>query len=143
LWRTRQQYYRQVAELLASNFTQTVEASPVLGAHQPASLRRRSRIGSRPASQRSSASRLAEWLRCADLQSFLSRLMLSERDQLTKGDAITVARIERGVPVLPAWITDAAGSVLASFGKGIVADRAAVAAAMTQSWSIEGRSKRW
>jgi len=30
----------------------------------------------------------------------LSRLLLSERDHLTKGDAITVARIERGVPVL-------------------------------------------
>jgi transposase len=87
----------------------------------------------------------------------LSRRLLSERDQLTKGDAITVARIERDVPVLvsardlverfhrmvrdrdsaalPAWITDAAGSVLASFGKGIIADRAAVAAAMTQPWS--------
>src|SRR6266852_1550317 len=87
----------------------------------------------------------------------LSRLLLSERDHLTKGDAITVARIERSVPVLvsarelverfhqmvrdrdpaalPAWITDAAGSVLASFGKGIVADRGAVAAAMTQPWS--------
>jgi hypothetical protein len=30
----------------------------------------------------------------------LSRLLLSERDQLTKGDAITVARIEKGVPTL-------------------------------------------
>jgi hypothetical protein len=87
----------------------------------------------------------------------LSRLLLSERDQLTKGDAITVARIERGVPALvsardlverfhrmvrdrdpaalPAWITDAAGSVLASFGKGLVADQDAVAAAMIQPWS--------
>ena len=87
----------------------------------------------------------------------LSRLLLSERDHLTKGDAITVARIERSVPVLvsarelverfhqmvrdrdpaalPAWITDAASSVLASFGKGIVADRSAVAAAMSQPWS--------
>jgi transposase len=68
-----------------------------------------------------------------------------------------VARIERAVPVLvsardlverfhgmvrdrdpdalPTWIADAAGSVLASFGKGIVADRAAVTAAMTQPWS--------
>jgi transposase len=71
--------------------------------------------------------------------------------------AITVASIERGVPMLvsardlverfhsmvrdrdpdalPAWITDAAGSVLASFGKGIVADQAAVLAALTQPWS--------
>ena len=87
----------------------------------------------------------------------LGRLMLNERDHLTKEDAITVASIERGVPVLvpardlverfhrmvrdrdpaalPAWITDAAGSVLASFGKGIVADRGAVAAAMSQPWS--------
>jgi transposase len=87
----------------------------------------------------------------------LSRLLSSERDHLTKGDAITVARIERAVPVLvsardlverfhamvrdrdpdalPAWIADVAGSVLASFGKGVVADRAAVAAAMSQPWS--------
>ena len=87
----------------------------------------------------------------------LGRLMLNERDHLTKEDAITVASIERGVPVLvpardlverfhrmvrdrdpdalPAWIIDAAGSVLASFGKGIVADQAAVLAALTQPWS--------
>jgi len=77
----------------------------------------------------------------------LSRMLLSERDQLTKGDAITVARIERGVPELvtardlverfhgmvrerdptglSTWITEAASCVLASFGKGIVTDRAA------------------
>jgi len=87
----------------------------------------------------------------------LSRLMLSERDHVTKGDAITVARIERGVPALvtardlvgrfhgmvrerdsaglPTWTTDAANSVLASFGKGIVADHSAVISAMTQPWS--------
>ena len=87
----------------------------------------------------------------------LSRLLLSERDQLTKGDAITVARIERSVPTLmsardlverfhrmvrdrdptalPAWISAAEGSVLASFSKGIVADQGAVTAAMTQPWS--------
>jgi transposase len=87
----------------------------------------------------------------------LGRLMLSLRDHLTKEDAITVATIERGVPILvsardlverfhrmvrdrdpdalPSWITDAAGSVLASFCKGIVADQAAVAAALTQPWS--------
>ena len=81
----------------------------------------------------------------------------SERDQLTKGDAITVARIERSVPTLmsardlverfhrmvrdrdptalPAWISAAEGSVLASFSKGIVADQGAVTAAMTQPWS--------
>jgi transposase len=83
--------------------------------------------------------------------------MLSKRDHLTKGDAITVARIERGVPALvtardlverfhgmvrerdpadlPTWVTDTANSVLASFGKSIVADRGAITAAMTQPWS--------
>jgi transposase len=87
----------------------------------------------------------------------ISRLMLSLRDQLTKEDAITVATIERGVPILvrarelverfhqmvrerdsdalSSWITDTAGSVLASFGKGIVADQAAVTAALIQPWS--------
>jgi len=83
--------------------------------------------------------------------------MLSLRDQLTREDAITVASIERGVPVLvpardlverfhrmlrerdpdplPAWVRDAAGGVLASFGRGIAADEAVVTAAMTQPWS--------
>ena len=98
-----------------------------------------------------------ERLRKPPATRMLSRLLLSERDHLTKGDAITVARIEKGVPALvtardlverfhgmvrerdpaglPSWITDTASSVLASFGKGIVTDRAAVAAAMTQPWS--------
>jgi transposase len=98
-----------------------------------------------------------ETLRKVPPARMLSRLMLSLRDHLTKEDAITVASIERGVPILvpardlverfhrmvrdrdpdalPAWITDAAGSVLASFGKGIVADQAAVLAALTQPWS--------
>jgi len=87
----------------------------------------------------------------------ISRLMLRSRDQLTREDAIIVASIERGVPTLiPAcdlverfhrmvrardhealepWITDAAGSLLTSFGKGIAADRDCVAAALTQPWS--------
>ena len=87
----------------------------------------------------------------------LSRLLLSERDRLTKSDAVTVARIERSIPalvsardligrfhrmvrernagVLPSWITDTACSVLASFAKGIVADRDAVTAALTEPWS--------
>lgn len=32
----------------------------------------------------------------------LSRLLLNERDQLTKDDAITIARVERSVPTLVA-----------------------------------------
>jgi transposase len=87
----------------------------------------------------------------------LSRLLLSQRDRLTRGDAVTVVRIERSVPalvsardlierfhrmvrernpaVLPSWITDSASSVIASFARGIVADRDAVTAALTQPWS--------
>lgn len=83
--------------------------------------------------------------------------MLNERDQLTKDEAITVASIERGVPILVTtrdlierfhrmvqnrdpdaltpWITEAAGGVLASFAKGPNADYAAVAAALTEPWS--------
>ncbi len=69
----------------------------------------------------------------------LSRLLLSERDQLTKGDAI-IERFHRMVrdrdpTALPVWISAAEGSVLASFSKGIIADQAAVTAAMTQPWS--------
>ena len=41
---------------------------------------------------------------------------------------------ERNPAALPAWITDAAGSTPASFNKGIVAGRGAVAAPMAQPW---------
>jgi len=40
----------------------------------------------------------------------------------------------RNPAALPAWITDAAGSTPASFNKGIVAGRGAVAAPMAQPW---------
>ena len=36
---------------------------------------------------------------------------------------------------LPAWITDATSSMLASFGRVIVDDQAVVCAALTESWS--------
>jgi transposase len=42
---------------------------------------------------------------------------------------------ERDPAGLPTWITDTANSILASLGKGIVADCGAVTAAMTQPWS--------
>lgn len=98
-----------------------------------------------------------ETLRKMPSARMLSRLMLSLRDQLSAEDAITVATIENGLPVLavarslverfhhmvrqsdrgalPGWITDAAGSVLSSFAKGLAADHAAVAAALTEPWS--------
>ncbi len=42
---------------------------------------------------------------------------------------------DRDPAALPCWITDTAGSALVSLGKGIVADQAAVTAALTQPWS--------
>ena len=87
----------------------------------------------------------------------LSRLMTTRRDDLSKADAVTVAAIETGVPTLAtarnlmerfhrmfrvrdtdalaSWVSDARASLLASFGKGIVADLAAVRAALTEPWS--------
>ena len=83
--------------------------------------------------------------------------MTTRRDDLSKADAVTVAAIETGVPTLAtarnlmerfhrmfrvhdtdalaSWVTDARASLLASFGKGIVADLAAVRAALTEPWS--------
>ena len=41
----------------------------------------------------------------------------------------------RDTDTLARWVTDASASLLASFGKGIVADLAAVKAALTEPWS--------
>lgn len=87
----------------------------------------------------------------------LSRLMTTGRDSLTKAVAITVATIEAEVPMLDAarsllssfqatirerrrtdlvaWIEAAAYSLLTSFASGLLKDKAAVAAALTQPWS--------
>jgi transposase len=84
----------------------------------------------------------------------LSRLMTAQRVQLTKADAVTVAAIETGVPPLAVacerfhrmlrtrdvgalrhWLADTGSSLLASFGKGIAADLAAVTAALAEPWS--------
>jgi transposase len=76
---------------------------------------------------------------------------------LAKIDAVTVAAIEAGVPALaiardlmerfhcilrardigalPRWLADTGNSMLASFGKGIAADLAAVKAALIEPWS--------
>ena len=42
---------------------------------------------------------------------------------------------DRDADALTAWIMDAAGGALASFAKGLTADHAAVAAALTEPWS--------
>jgi transposase len=87
----------------------------------------------------------------------LSRLMTTQRRQLAKIDAVTVAAIETGVPALaiardlmerfhcilrardigalPHWLAETGNSMLASFGKGIAADLAAVKAALIEPWS--------
>ncbi len=87
----------------------------------------------------------------------LSRLLTAQRVQLAKTDAVTVAAIETGVPALavardlmerfhhmlrardvgalPGWLAETGSSLLASFGKGITADLAAVKAALTETWS--------
>jgi transposase len=87
----------------------------------------------------------------------IARLMTIARDQITKMDAVTLALIEQAAPelitgrdlldrfqtmirskvsaALDPWITDAAGSLLASFAEGIIADKRAIAAAITKPWS--------
>jgi transposase len=87
----------------------------------------------------------------------IARAMLAGRDRLARAEAVMVAAVEAAVPALaaardlvdrfhrmvrartpdalPAWITDAIGSVLASFGRGIADDQAAVHAALTEPWS--------
>ena len=83
--------------------------------------------------------------------------MLAGRDRLARADAVMVAAVEAAVPALvaardlverfhrmlrartpealPAWITDTTGGMLASFGRGIANDAAAVKAALTEPWS--------
>ena len=41
----------------------------------------------------------------------------------------------RDTDALATWVTDASASLLASFGKGIIAELAAVKAALTEPWS--------
>jgi transposase len=87
----------------------------------------------------------------------IARMMTSERDALSETATRTVAIIKGAVPALVTardlmdrfhgtiqrrlssdlgpWITDASPSLLGSFAKGIVQDRAGVHAALTQPWS--------
>lgn len=83
--------------------------------------------------------------------------MTTARDHLSKSDTVTIAAIEAGVPMLvearslvnrfqamirtrsasdlDAWITEASKSLAASFASGILHDRVAVHAAITEPWS--------
>ncbi len=87
----------------------------------------------------------------------IARLMTVSRDQLSRSEAVTVAAIENGVPllveareivaafqaivrkrcldVLDPWLERARSSLLVSFANGMLKDKAAVAAALSSPWS--------
>jgi transposase len=87
----------------------------------------------------------------------IARLMTISRDALSKAESVTVAAIERGVPLLveareliaefqamvrkksladlEPWLVRARSHLVASFANGIVKDKAAVSAAITSPWS--------
>lgn len=83
--------------------------------------------------------------------------MTIKRNCMTKGDAVVIAAIEAGVPslvearalvdqfhdmirkrdeaTLDVWIANAKTSLVSSLATGILKDRAAVCAAITEPWS--------
>ena len=83
--------------------------------------------------------------------------MTIRRDCMTKADAVVIAAVEAGVPSLveartlidqfhdmirkkdeaklDAWIAHAKASLVSSLATGVLKDRAAVLAAITQPWS--------
>jgi transposase len=87
----------------------------------------------------------------------IARLMTIGRDNLSKSETVTVAAIEKGVPLLveareiiatfqamirkkslaafEPWLERARSSLLASFASGIAKDQAAVRAAIVSPWS--------
>lgn len=87
----------------------------------------------------------------------IAHLMATARDHLSKSDTVTIAAIEVGVPMLvdarclidrfqamirtksandlDAWVAEASTSLVASFASGIMRDRTAVHAAITEHWS--------
>ncbi|QRM31350.1 ISL3 family transposase [Microvirga sp. VF16] len=87
----------------------------------------------------------------------LARLMTIARDKLSRSETVLVAAIESGVPSLveareiiaafqgmirrkaladlAPWLERANSSLVAAFGRGVRKDHAAVAAAITSSWS--------
>ena len=87
----------------------------------------------------------------------IAQLMTIARDQVSRADALMVTMIEKAVPALvrgrdlldrfqlmirskaanalEEWIKDAAASLLASFARGIIADKQAVTAGIVEPWS--------
>jgi transposase len=84
-------------------------------------------------------------------------MMTTARDHLSKADTVTIATIEANVPTLvdartlierfqimvrqklaadlEPWIASSGASLIASFANGILKDKAAVCAAITEPWS--------
>lgn len=87
----------------------------------------------------------------------IARLLTIGRDNLSKSETVTVAAIEKGVPLLleareiiaafqamirkkcladlDPWLERARSSLVASFANGVTKDQAAVSAAITSPWS--------
>jgi transposase len=87
----------------------------------------------------------------------ISRLMTTARDHLSKADTVTIAAIEAHVPTLveartlierfqamvrkkliadlDSWVAAASAGPIASFASGIIKDKTAVRAAITELWS--------
>ena len=87
----------------------------------------------------------------------IARPMTTARDHLSKADTVTIAVIEARVPALveartlverfqamlrqkfiadlEPWIATASVSLISSFARGIIKDKAAVRAAITEAWS--------
>jgi transposase len=87
----------------------------------------------------------------------VAQMMTIARDQLSSGDAVTIATIEAAVPALVTardlvdrfqvmvrqrkredlhpWLQNTSSSLLASFANGLRTDQSAVAAALVEPWS--------
>jgi len=99
----------------------------------------------------------AESLRRVPSARTIARLMTTGRDTLSKSEAVTIAAIENGVPLLiearaaiaafqamirkkakpelDAWIERARSSLVTSFANGVAKDKTAVSAAIVSQWS--------
>ena len=115
------------------------------------------RVVSEWATRRRQAERTDNALARAPSARTVARLMTIDRDGLSKAETVTVAAIERGVPLLvearqivaafqamvrkkaladlDPWLAQARSSLVNSFANGIIKDKAAVSAAITSPWS--------
>lgn len=144
-----------------------LDAQWIAGHHNAAELWRRLapqgfhgslRVVTEWATRRRRADRVdAETLRRIPSARTIARLMTTSRDTLSKGETVTVAAIEAGVPLLieareviaafhvmirrkteadlSPWIERGRASLVASFANGVDRDIAAVRAAIVSSWS--------